>query len=216
MRSIRKSYQRLLQRLERHNIKPKLSKCEFFKSAVNYLGYKIDKEGLHPTGEKLRVIIDAPVPTNVAELRSWLGLINYYGRFQRSLASILDLLHELLRKDVTWQWSETCQKACDACKAQLGSSKVLVHYDTAKPLQLDCDASSYGVGAVLSHVMEDGSERPIAYASRTLSSSERNYAQLGKEALGVIFGLKNVHNYLYGRTFTLVTDHKPLTSILGA
>ena len=150
----------VLQRLERHNIKAKLSKCEFFKSAVNYLGYKIDKEGLHPTEEKVRAIIDAPVPTNVTELRSWLALINYYGRFQRSLASILGPLHELLRKDVTWRWSEACQKAFDACKAQLSSSKILVHYDTAKPLKLDCDASSYGVGAVLSHVMEDGSERP--------------------------------------------------------
>ena len=212
----KKVLSQVLQRLERHNIKAKLSKCEFFKSAVNYLGYKIDKEGPHPTEEIVRAIIDAPVPTNVTELRSWLGLINYYGRFQRSLDSILGPLHELLRKDVTWRWSEACQKAFDAYKAQLSSSKVLVHYDTAKSLKLDCDASSYGVGAVLSHVMEDGSERPIAYASRTLSSSERNYAQLEKEALAMIFGVKKFHKYLYGRTFTLVTDHKPLTSILGA
>ena len=206
----------VLQRLEKHNIKAKLSKCEFFKSSVNYLGYKIDKEGLHPTEEKIRAIIDAPAPTNVTELRSWLGLINYYGRFQRSLASILGPLHVLLRKSVTWEWSDACQKAFEACKAQLSSSKVLVHYDTAKPLKLDCDASSYGVGAVLSHMMEDGSERPIAYASRTLTSSERNYAQLEKEALAMIFGVKKFHKYLCGRTFTLVTDHKPLTSILGA
>ena len=117
--------------------------------------------------------MDAPAPTNITELRSWLGLINYYGRLQRSLASILGPLHELFRKFATWIWSEACQKAFEACKAQLSSSNVLVHYDTAKPLKLDCDASSYGVGAVLSHVMEDGSEKPIAYASRTLSSSER-------------------------------------------
>ena len=93
----------VLQRLEKHNIKAKLSKCEFFKSSVNYLGYKIDKEGLHPTEEKIRAIIDVPAPTNVTELRPWLGLINYYGRFQRSLASILGPLHELLRKSVTWE-----------------------------------------------------------------------------------------------------------------
>ena len=147
----------VLQRLEKHNIKAKLSKCEFFKSSVNYLGYKIDKEGLHPTEEKIRAIIDAPAPTNGTELRSWLGLINYYGRFQRRLASILGPLHVLLRKSVTWEWSEAGQKAFEARKAHLSSSKVLVHCDTAKPLKLDCDASSYGVGIVLSHMMEDGS-----------------------------------------------------------
>lgn len=93
----------VLQRLERHNIKAKLSKFEFFKSTVKYLGYKIDKEGPHPTEEKVTAIIDAPAPTNVTELRSWLGLINYYGRFQRSLASIIGLLHELLKKNLTWK-----------------------------------------------------------------------------------------------------------------
>ena len=90
-----------------------------------------------------------------------------------------------------------------------------MHYDTAKPLKLDCDACSYGVGAVLSHVMEDGSEKPIPYASRTLSSSERNYAKAEKEALAMIFTVKKFHKYLCGRAFTLVADHKPLTSILG-
>eukprot|EP00795_Rhopilema_esculentum_P009037 gene9037-16680_t len=113
----------VLQRLESHNIKAKLSKCEFFKSSVTYLGYKIDKEGLHPTEVKIRAIIDAPAPTNVTELRSWLGLINYHESFQRSLASILGPLHELLRKYVPWEWSEACQKAFEACKAQLSSSK---------------------------------------------------------------------------------------------
>ena len=94
-------------------------------------------------------------------------------------------------------------------------SKLLVFYDMKKPLRLACDSSAYGVGAVVSHVMEDGTERPIAFASRTLSTSERNYAQVEKEALSLIFGVKKFHKYLYGRKFTLVTDHKPLVAIFG-
>lgn len=101
-------------------------------------------------------------------------------------------------------------------KSKLASAEVLAHYDPQLPIKLDCDSSAYGVGAVLSHQYPDGSERPIAYSSRTLSTAEKNYAQLEKEALSLIFGVKKFHRYLYGRRFTIVTDHKPLLAILGS
>ena len=97
-----------------------------------------------------------------------------------------------------FQWSNECQIAFDKCKAELSSDKVLVHYDVKLPLQIACDASPYGVGAVLSHIMPDGSDRPVAFASRTLSAAEKGYDQLNKEALAIIFGVKKFHKYLYG------------------
>ena len=124
-------------------------------------------------------------------------------------------LHELLKKETHWRWNSSTQKSFEACKNGLTSASVLVHYDTNRELRLACDASGYGVGAVISHIMDNGEERPIAYASRTLTPSEKNYAQIEKEALSIIFGVKKFHQYLYGRKFTLVTDHKPLLAILG-
>ena len=207
-----KVLEEVLRRLEKHGVHVKRTKCSFMQASVEYLGHMVDQHGLHTTDDKLRAISEALAPRNVQELRSFLGLRNYYGP---NLATLIHPLNRLLCKGATWKWTTDCEKAFKQSKEVLVSSKVLVHYNPSLPLKLAGDASAYGVGAVISHVMEDGSERPIAFASRTLTPSERNYAQVEKEALSLIFGVKKFHAYVYGRRFTLTTDHKPLTTILG-
>ena len=204
-----------MDRLHKFNLHLKLSKCEFLKPEVVYLGLRISAKGLQPVEEKINAVKRAPAPRNVSELRSFLGMVQYYHSFLPGLATTLAPLHRLLQKNVQWEWTRDCQKAFEACKEGLTSDSLLVHYDLNRELRLACDASSYGLGAVLSHVMDDGRERPIAYASRTLSSSERNYAQIEREALSIVYGVKKFHQFLYGRKFTLVTDHQPLLAILG-
>ena len=205
----------VLDRLHKYNLHLKLPKCEFLKPEVVYLGLRISAEGLQPVEEKIDAVKRAPSPRNVSELRSFLGMVQYYHSFLPGLATTLAPLHRLLQKNVQWEWTKDCQEAFEAYKEGLTSDSLLVHYDLNRELRLACDASSYGLGAVLSHVMDDGQERPVAYASRTPSSSERNYAQIEREALSIIYGVKKFHQFLYGRKFTLVTDHQPLVALLG-
>ena len=124
-------------------------------------------------------------------------------------------MYQLLQKNGKWHWGPEQAKAFMSAKEALQDDTLLVHYDSSKPLQLACDASPYGLGAVLSHIMEDGQERPIAYASRTLMDAEKNYSQLEKEALAVVYGVGKFHNYLYGRQFVIQSDHQPLSYLFS-
>ena len=117
------------------------------------------------------------------------------------LSSTLEPLHELLRKDICWKWGKGQQEVFDKAKNRLQSSDVLLHYDPEKELVVSCDASHYGIGAVLAHVMKDGSEKPVAYASRTLSTAERNYGHLDKEALAVVFYREEVPSISFWTSF---------------
>ena len=136
-------------------------------------------------------------------------------KFLRALSTTIHPLNQLLKNNAQWRWTPECEAAFRSLKEQLSSSTVLAHYDSSLLLRLACDASSYGVGAVISHVFPDGSERPVAYGSRTLTKAEKNYPQIEREALSIIFGVKKFYQYVYGRKFTLITDHKPLVAILG-
>ena len=209
--------QGVLKCLQDHGMKLRLAKCKFFQTSVEYLGHRIDENGLHPTTEKVNTVVKAPRPKNVMELKSYLqvGLLNYYGRLLSNLSTTVQPLNELLCKGKKWTWSAECEKAFEQGNKALVNSPALAHYDLTKPITLACDASPYGVGAVISHVESNGQERPVAFASQSLTKAERGYAQIEREALAIIFGVRKFHQCLYGRMFTLQTDHKPLMTILG-
>jgi hypothetical protein len=192
-----------------------LTKCILLSKSVQYLGHMVDEDGLHTAPSTTKAIINAPEPSNAGQLRAFLGLVNYYGKFVNDLSTVCSPLYQLLRKDTSWQWNDEQRTAFKTLKRILSSPPILCHYEPSLPIGLAADASSYGVGVSLFHTFPDGSERPIAYASKTLNSSQRIYAQIEKEAYGIIFGVSKFKQYLYGRRFTLVTDHKPLVALFG-
>ena len=156
-----------------------------------------------------------PAPSDASELRSFLGAVQFYGKFLPDLSTISEPLHRLTRKNVAWSWNDAEQSAFQQLKNLLSAETVLVHFDPSLQIGISCDASNVGIGAVLFHRYPDGSERPIANASKTLTETQRRYSQIQKEALAIIFALKKFHQFLYGRQFVLVTDHKPLITLFG-
>ena len=205
----------VLAKLQERGLRLKLKKCRFFEESVEYLGQVVSREGIHPSQKKIEAILKVDPPEDQTQLRSFLGMVNHYGKFVKFLADLSAPLNRLLRKDTPWEWSSECQESFEKVKEALTSTKVLAHYNSELPVGLACDASAVGVGAVLFHRYEDGTELPIAYASKSLTPAERNYSQIEREALSIIYGVKKFHQYLYGRHFLLLTDHKPLLTIFG-
>lgn len=203
----------VLERFKKVGIRLKKRKCTFLAQEVVYLGFKINKDGIKPVESKVEAIDKAPRPTNVSELKAYLGMLTYYNRFLPNLSTLLHPLYSLLQSKVKWSWGKEQEKSFVESKKLLKSASVLVHYDPSKELIVACDASAHGVAAVLSHRMSDGSDRPIAFASRTLTSAEKNYSVLERESLAIIFAVRKFHQYLYGNFVTIVTDHKPLVGL---
>ena len=159
-------------------------------------------------------MVAAKSPVNIEQLQSFLGMVNYYGKFIPNLSTIAAPLNKLRRKDVPWKWIKKEGGAYQRLKEQLSSAKVLIHYNSKLPLKLDCDASSVEIRAVLSHIAETGEEKPIAYASRSLTKAKQNFSQIEREALSIVWGVKKFNLYLCLNKFILVTDHKPLTTLI--
>ena len=205
----------MFRRLQQFGLKVKLEKCQFFKESVDYLGHTISLQGLAPTEERVASIVQAPVPRNTVELKSFLGLMTYNCHFLPFLSQVLHPLYQLVKREATWKWGLEQTRAFQTAKDPVAKASVLAQYDVDKPIRLYCDASPRGVGVCLMHVI-NGQERPVAYASRTLAPAELNYAQIEQEALAIVFAIRKFHQYLYGRQFTLITDHRPLCKLLGS
>lgn len=205
----------LMNRIKEFGFHIKLEKSKFALTEITYLGSVVNKFGIKPDQKRVEAIFKMSEPENLTELRSFLGTINFYGKFIKNMHIFKAPLDELLKKDSQWQWSSSCQWAFNKLKKSLSSDLLLTHYNPKLKIIVSADASNKGLGACIQHQMTDGSIKPIAYASRSLHQAEQKYSQIEKEGLGIIFAVKKFHKYIFGREFTLQTDHKPLLAIFG-
>ncbi|XP_055542887.1 uncharacterized protein K02A2.6-like [Wyeomyia smithii] len=206
----------VLERIQDYGFHLRIEKCRFSLPQIKFLGHIIDEDGLHPDPEKTRAISQMPAPKNISQLRSYLGAINYYGRFVGQMKELRAPLDRLLKKDARWDWTAECQRSFERFKTILLSDLLLTHYDPDKEIIVAGDASKDGLGAVIMHRFPNGAVKAIAHASRSLTPAEQNYGQIEKEALALIFAVTRFHKMVFGRRFTLQTDHKPLLKIFGS
>ena len=167
-----------IDRIREYGLRLKKSKCLFFQEELEFFGHLISKHGIKPTQSHIKSIQNTPAPRNKHELLSFLGMITYNAKSLPSFSHVLHPLHQLLQKHAQWAWKTEHQEAFTKAKQLLCPDCMLMHYDVNKPLKLFSDVSPYGLGACLVHVMPNGDERPIAYASRTLTKPKQNYAQI--------------------------------------
>ncbi|UYV77777.1 K02A2.6-like [Cordylochernes scorpioides] len=205
---------RTLNILKENNFTINKNKCLFVKNEIEYLGHKINEFGIYPLKDKLACIKNCPVPKNITELKSFLGFLSFYSKFLPNLSDLAHPLYNLLKKNVKWSWNAGTDRSFNSCKNALDETTCLSHYSLNLPLILSCDASQVGIGATLSH-LKDGEERPVCFISRTLNVHERKYSQVEREGLAIVFAVNKLKNYLFGRKFTIYTDHKPLITIFG-
>ena len=210
--TVQEHFQQLLEvfeRLRSAGLKVKPSKCHLFRRSVDYLGHIVSRQGVQTYPGKTESVTNWPSPNNVKELRQFLGLASYYRRFVKNFALIAAPLHRLTEKAKAWSWTLECEQAFNVLKEKLTTAPILAFPQFDLEFTVDCDASSEGLGAVLSQ-NHDGKECVISYASRTLSKVERRYCATRKEMLALIWAIRQFRPYLYGKKFTVRTDHDAL------
>ena len=196
--------------LEKENIKLRLTKCQFFKNEVEYLGFHLSLNQVRPIHNNIKAITALEPPQNVDQLRSYLGRVNYYQRFFPNRAASWSILYDLLKKDEPYVWTKERQEAFENIKEYLTSDPVLHIFNPSRDTYLISDASRVGIGAVLKQKDENDVMVPIAYFSKRLTSYQKNYSVPELECLGIVEATEHWRHYLYGRKFFVITDHQPL------
>ena len=204
-----------LQKLAENGVTLNPDKCLFKVTSVTFLGQVIDGEGVHPNPDKVRGIVGCPPCRDVPDVRRFLGMVNQLSKFSPSLSSLSEPIRSLLKKDNDFTWGPPQQQAFEDVKAEVSSNRVLALYDPNRDTCVSADASSYGIGAVMSQRQEDSSWKPVSFQSRSLTETEKRYAQIEKEALAITWACDRFADYLIGRQFLIQTDHKPLVPILS-
>lgn len=184
-------------------------KCVFCKPELKFLGYVIDRNGLHVDNDKVSAILNIPTPSNVSEVRRIIGMMSWYRRFIPNFSTITAPLTHLVKKNVKFIWTNDCENSLRLLKEALVSAPILCCPDYNLPFVIQCDCSGYGIGAVLTQPHPDG-ERVVAYVSRSLNKHERNYSVTERECLAVLDSITKLRAYIEGVKFTVITDHHSL------
>ena len=200
--------QAVLQRAKEYNLKLNRDKLRLAQSEVEYIGHVLTANGVRASDDKVKAILEMQDPQSKEDLMRFLGMVTYVRKFIPNLSAISAPLRELLKKNVPWHWDPHHEASLKALKKALSTAPVLRYYSTTDPIVISCDSSSQGLGAVL---LQNG--QPIAYASKALTHAEKNYAQIEKETLAIVFACNKFHKLIFGRTVTVETDHKPIEAI---
>lgn len=196
-------------RLKNAGLTINIDKSKFCIPRLSYLGYILDADGLHVDAEKVKAIVDYPIPKNIKEVRRFLGICGWYRRFIDNFGTKASQISDLLKKDKVFRWTEEADKAFMNLKEDLMSAPVLINPDFSKPFVIQCDASDLGVGGVLFQIL-DGEERVIAYTSQKLTSTQKKYMTCEKELLGMLHCIAQFRPYIEGTKFTVITDNSAL------
>ncbi|XP_060080411.1 uncharacterized protein K02A2.6-like [Ylistrum balloti] len=198
-----------LETARKANVKLDKSKCQIAATELNYIGHTLSAQGLKPDAEKVKAIQEMPDPEDKAGLMRFIGMVQYVAKFIPNLAEVSAPLRQLLENDVCWDWGQSQQNSYKRLKDLVSEAPVLKFYDVKQPVTMSVDASSTGLGAVLLQ-----NNQPVAYASKSLTTAQKHYAQIEKEMLAIVFGTSKFHQYIYGKKVSVQTDHKPLEIIV--